>query len=493
MEAPGPTPRLSMRLRDIVQQLDPHDVVGDLARDVRAVHHDSRAVGPDDVFVAIPGSHLDGRRFVPGLRCAAVIAQGPVEAEPGVTIVTVPDARVALASTAAALHGHPATALPVIGLTGTNGKTTTAWMLESISKAAGWKACIIGTTGHRIAGRAVPATHTTPEAPVLQSLIAAARDAGCRLVAMEVSSIGLHLRRADAIPFRVAGFTSFSQDHLDHHGTMAAYLSAKLRLFTELLAPDGVAVLHDSLPAAARDVDLRGRERLLVGTSPTADLRLLEAVHDLDGVFARFSWHGAEHRLRLPLVGAHNLDNALVALGCALSAGVPLDTALAGLWRLPPVPGRLEPVRAGQPFHVFVDYAHTPDALTQVLATLRPLTDGRLTVVFGCGGDRDRGKRPLMGRAAEAGADRVVLTSDNPRSEDPEGILQQIRAGMDGPALVEVDRRMAVKRALAGARSGDVVLIAGKGHETTQTIGGEARPFHDPTVAAEILTAQEHG
>jgi len=482
-----------MRLRDIVQHFDAHDVLGDLERDVRAVHHDSRTVGPDDVFVAIPGAHHDGRRFVPGLQCAAVLTEGPVDAAPGVTVITVPDTRAALATTAAALHGHPATALPVIGLTGTNGKTTTAWMLESISKAAGWKAGIIGTTGHRIAGRAVAATHTTPEAPVLQSLLADARDAGCRLVAMEVSSIGLELRRADAIPFRVAGFTSFSQDHLDHHGTMAAYLSAKLRLFTELLAPDGVAVFHDTLPDEALAVDLDGRTRLVVGASPRADLRLLEAVHDLDGAFARFSWREAEHRLRLPLVGAHNLDNALVALGCALSAGVPLDTALAGLWRLPPVPGRLEQVPTGQPFHVFVDYAHTPDALARVLATLRPLTSGRLTVVFGCGGDRDRSKRPLMGRAAEAGADRVVITSDNPRSEDPHRILEQIRAGMDGPALVEPDRAVAIERALAAARAGDVVLIAGKGHEATQTIGGDVRPFHDPTVAAQILAAQERG
>lgn len=482
-----------MRLRDIVQQLGPHDVVGDLERDVRAAHHDSRAVGPGDLFVAIPGAHVDGRRFVPGLACAAVITEGPVQADPGVTVITVPDARSALARAAAALHDHPGATLPVIGLTGTNGKTTTASMLESIAQAAGMPACIIGTTGHRIAGRPVPTAHTTPEAPVLQALLAEARDAGCGLVAMEVSSIGLDLRRADAIPFRVAGFTSFSQDHMDHHGTMAAYLDSKLRLFTELLAPDGVAVLHDSLPAEALGVDLGGRRRLVVGASEAADLRLLEAVHGLDGAFARFTWQGGEHRLRMPLVGAHNLDNALVALGCALSIGVPMDAALAGLWRLPPVPGRLEPVPGARGFHVFVDYAHTPDALTRVLGTLRPLTPGRLSVVFGCGGDRDRGKRPLMGAAAERGADRVVLTSDNPRSEDPTVILQQIRAGMDGPALVEPDRETAIRRAISAARPGDVVLIAGKGHEATQTIGAEVRDFHDPTVAARLLAAQEAG
>lgn len=480
-----------MRLRDLVQQLGPHQAVGDLERDVRATHHDSRAVRPDDVFVAIPGARIDGRRFVPGLACAAVIAEAPVQADPGVTIIIVPDARVALARAAAALHDQPGAHLPVIGLTGTNGKTTTAWMLESISAAAGQKAGIIGTTGHRIAGRPVPAAHTTPEAPVLQALLADARDAGCGLVAMEVSSIGLDLRRADAIPFRVAAFTSFSQDHLDHHGTMEVYLQAKLRLFTELLAPDGVAVMHESLPADALGVDLGSRTRLLVGRGESADLRLLEAVHGLDGVFARFTWRGDEHRLRMPLVGDHNLDNALTALGCALALGISIEHALTGLWRLPPVPGRLEPVANSRGFHVFVDYAHTPDALARVLATLRPLTPGRISVVFGCGGDRDRTKRPLMGAAAERGADRVVLTSDNPRGEDPAAILQQIRAGMDGPALIEADREQAIRRALGAARPGDVVLIAGKGHEATQTAGGASRPFHDPTVAARVLAEQE--
>ena len=482
-----------MRLRDLVQQLGPHHAVGDLERPVRAAHHDSRSVGPDDLFVAITGATVDGRRFAPGLSCAAIVAEGPVDAEPGVTCITVPDARVALARAAAALHGHPGAALPVIGLTGTNGKTTTAWMLESIGRAAGLEVGIIGTTGHRVAGRPVPTAHTTPEAPILQGLLAEARDAGCGFVAMEVSSIGLDLRRADAVPFRVAGFTSFSQDHLDHHGTMAAYLEAKLRLLTELLAPDGVAVLHDSLPAEALGVGLGGRRRLVVGRAAGSDLRVLEAVHDLDGAFARFTWQGAEHRLRLPLVGAHNLDNALVALGCALALDLPLDRALAGLWRLPPVPGRLEPVPARGGFHVFVDYAHTPDALTRVLATLRPLTAGRLHVVFGCGGDRDRLKRPLMGAAAARGADRVVLTSDNPRSEDPAAILEQIGAGIGGPFAVEPDRERAIRRALGDARTGDVVLIAGKGHEATQTVGDRSWPFHDPTVAGRILAEQEAG
>ena len=416
-----------------------------------------------------------------------------MESEPGVAVLTVDNARTALATTAAVLHGIPGADVPVIGLTGTNGKTTTAWMLESISDAAGVAVGVIGTTGHRIAGRPGPTAHTTPEAPVLQALLAEARDAGCAFVAMEVSSIGIDLHRADAIPFRVAGFTSFSQDHLDHHGTMAAYLQSKVRLFTELLAPDGVAVLHDSLPAEVLQADIGRRTRLVVGASDQADLRLLESVHDLDGAFARFTWRGSEHRLRLPLVGDHNLDNALVALGCALSVGISMDTALAGLWRLPAVPGRLEAVREGQPFHVFVDYAHTPDALTRVLETLRPLTAGRLTVVFGCGGDRDPGKRPLMGRAAEQGADRVVLTSDNPRSEDPDLILDQIRSGMEGPALVEPDRAQAIQQALESARQGDVVLIAGKGHENTQTIGTEVRPFHYPTIAARLLAAQEGG
>lgn len=481
-----------MRLSDLVSQLGPHDVASTggralEARAVVAVHHDSRRVGGDDVFVAIPGATVDGRRFVPGLRCAAVLAEAPVDAEPDVAVIQVPDTRLALARAAAALAGHPGRDVPVIGLTGTNGKTTTAFMLEAIARAAGGTAAVIGTTGHRVAGRPVPATHTTPEAPVLQDLLVQARDAGCRLVAMEVSSIGLDLRRVDAIPFAVAGFTSFSQDHLDYHGTMEAYLAAKLRLVEELVVEDGVVVLHDGLPEAALTADLGGRRRVLVGASESADLRLLEAVHDLSGAFARFTWRGAEHRLRTPLVGAHNLDNALVALGCALGVGIPMDAALAGLYRLPPIPGRLEPVPNNAGLHVFVDYAHTPDALSSVLDTLRPLGPGRILTVFGCGGDRDRAKRPLMGAAAEAGSDRVYLTSDNPRTEDPQAILDAIVRGMRGPSVVEPDRRAAIARALRDAAPGDVVLIAGKGHEATQTIGDRVLPFHDPTVAAELL------
>jgi UDP-N-acetylmuramoyl-L-alanyl-D-glutamate--2,6-diaminopimelate ligase len=483
-----------MRLSDLVLQLGDHDVAsaGGRAlddRDVRAVHHDSRKVGPDDVFVAIPGAAVDGRRFVPGLRCAAVLTAGPVEADADVAVVHVPDPRLALARAAAALAGHPGRAVPVVGITGTNGKTTTAFMLEAIARAAGGSAAVIGTTGHRIAGRPVPTTHTTPEAPVLQDLLAQARDAGCRLVAMEVSSIGLDLRRVDAIPFAVAGFTSFSQDHLDYHGTMHAYLDAKLRLIRELVVEGGTVVLHDSLPEAALSAGLGGRTRIVVGEGPRADLRLVEAVHDLSGAFGRFSWRGEEHRLRTPLVGAHNLANALVALGCALGVGIPMDAALAGLFRLPPVPGRLEPVANTHGISIFVDYAHTPDALEAVLGTLRPLTRGRILTVFGCGGDRDAAKRPLMGAAAEAASDRVYLTSDNPRSEDPLAILDDILRGMRGPAVVEPDRRAAIARALRDARPGDVVLIAGKGHEATQTIGDRVLPFHDPTVAADLLAA----
>jgi UDP-N-acetylmuramyl-tripeptide synthetase len=481
-----------MRLTDLAHVLSPRAIAGGLDRVVAGVHHDSRAVGPDDVFVAIPGTTVDGRRFVPELNCAAVITEGPVEAQTGVTVFTVADARLALAQAAAALHGDPARSLPVIGITGTNGKTTTALMLEAIVTASGHTAGIIGTTGHRIAGRPIAATHTTPEAPVLQGLLAAARDAHCALVAMEVSSIGLTLRRADAIPFQVAAFTSFSQDHLDFHGTMGAYLDAKLRLLTELLDEGGTAVLHDQLPARVLNAALGDRRRWLVGTTPQADLRLLSAAHTVQGAQARIAWQGEEHALRLPIVGAHNVENALVAIGCALALDVPMPAILAGLAGLSPIPGRLErvdtsPGDSGSAFNVFVDFAHTPDALTQVLATLAPLCSGRLIVVFGCGGDRDAGKRPLMGAAAEAGASLVVLTSDNPRSEDPLVILDQIRAGMTSAPHVEPDREAAIRWALDQAAPGDLVLIAGKGHEATQTIGDEKRPFHDPTVAARLL------
>jgi len=500
-----------MHLADLVAALQPAAVTGALEGEVTRVVHDSRQAGPDAgpdvVFVAIRGAHSDGRRFVPGLRVAAVIADAPVQAEPGVPVIQVTNARRALAQAAALLAGQPSTRLPVIGITGTNGKTTVSFMLEAIAVAAGGTAGVIGTTGHRVAGVGVPTQHTTPEAPTIQALLARMADAGCALAAVEVSSIGLSMHRVDGTRFAAAVFTSFSQDHLDFHGSMEAYLQAKLRLFSELLAPEGTAVIWGPDPVADRVAAAAGARRVWrYGRAETAeearglDLVATDVRLGLDGAEAQVRTPMGEGELHLKLAGAHNVDNALGALGAALAVGIPLDRALAGLAGLRAVPGRLEPVPDPAGVRtVLVDYAHTPDALARTLATLRSLGPRRLLLVMGCGGDRDRGKRPAMGQVAVEGADHTWVTSDNPRSEDPAAIIAEILAGvpaalrtrLEGQAQLEVqlDRARAITAAVAAAGPGDTLLIAGKGHETTQTIGDQVLPFDDREVAAAALAA----
>ena len=475
-----------MRLADLTPHLDLRQVSGSLDTPFRRVTHDSRLAGPEDVFVAIRGAKTDGRALARELRVAAVIADGPVEVRPGVTVLQVADARRALALAAAAAAGFPGRAMPVVGVTGTNGKTTTTWLIEAIGAADGRAVGVIGTTGARIAGVAEPLGFTTPEAPVLQDLLARMRTAGCGLVAMEVSSIGLSLSRVDGIPFAVGVFTSFSQDHLDFHGTMAAYLEAKQRLFQELLAQDGTAVLCGDDPAWAAMVP-PGQRTWTYGFGDGLDIRVTDAALGLRGSTATVHTPLGSGDLSVRLPGRHNLHNALGALGAGLALGIPLPTCLDGLAALPRVPGRLDPVPVDAGFDVLVDYAHTPDALERVLATLRPLTAGRLITVFGCGGDRDRSKRPLMGAAASAGSDLVVVTSDNPRSEDPAAILAEILPGVRGEVRVEVDRRQAIALALRAAQPGDCVLIAGKGHEAVQVVGDQTLPFDDRLVAAALL------
>ena len=487
-----------MRLRQLLPFLEPLSSSGDLDRTVTAVTHDSREARADAVFVAIQGARQDGRRFAPTLDVAAVVAEGPVQVRPGVAVVQVASARRALAQAAAALAGQPGRQVPVIAVTGTNGKTSSCWMLEHIALTAGRSPGILGTTGHRLRGVPLPdgplTRFTTPEAPILQALLAQMRDAGCNLIAMEASSIGLALHRADEIPFRAAAFTSFSRDHLDFHHTEAAYLAAKQRLFTALIDPDGVAVLNGddpviaATPTRARTTwryTCRGADAEIVATAPQLSLA---------GVVAQVQTPAGSGELRLPLVGMHNLENALAVLGCALAVGISLADALRGLSSLPVIPGRLEavPGPASGP-RVFVDYAHTPDALARVLATLRPLTAGRLVTVFGCGGDRDPGKRPLMGAEAGAASDQVFVTSDNPRHEDPDAIIAEILPGVAGAAaavVVEPDRAAAIGGAIAGAGPEDVVLIAGKGHETYQIVGDVQRPFSDVAVASAALRAR---
>ena len=477
-----------MRLSDLIRHIQVSRVEGPLDVDVARVTHDSRSAGRGDVFVAIRGAKVDGRTFVPGLDVAAVIADAPVTSR--ATVIQVPDARRALAETAAALAGHPSQRVPVIGVTGTNGKTTITWMLEAIAHAHGWNAGVIGTTGNRTStpdGGSVnkKSDHTTPEAPVIQALLREMVHAGAGLVAMEVSSIGLALRRVDGIAFRAAIFTNLSRDHLDFHETMEDYRAAKARLFAELLVEGGTAVVYGSDPAHEAMRPPPGRAFWRYGLDAGFDLSASDVRTTLEGTTAAIATPAGHGTLALQLVGGHNVLNALAAVGAAIAIGIPLADCIAGLAALANVPGRLERVPNERGIHVFVDYAHTPDALVNVLDAIRSLGAQRVITLFGCGGDRDAGKRPLMGAAASAASDFVVVTSDNPRSEDPDAIIRQIVPGVTGAFAVEADRRKAIGRAIAEAAPGDVVLIAGKGHETTQTVGTAVLPFDDRLVARE--------
>ena len=475
-----------MLLSALTAQLGVVSIDGSTDRQIDRVVYDSRQAGPADLFVAIRGERVDARRFVPNLEVAAVIADGPVSARPNVTVIQVKDARAALAAAAAALEGQPGNTIPVVGVTGTTGKTTLTWMLEAIVSASGDSSGVVGTTGHRIAGTTFPASHTTPESPVLQSLLHQMVDAGCAAALMEVSSIGIVMKRVDAIPFRVAVFTNFSRDHLDFHADMDEYLAAKATLFNSLLALDGIAILNVDDPACSK-IDPGSRETWTYGMGPTADFRALALQPTVKGTHFQVATPDGQYTIFLPLIGGHNVLNALGAFAAARALNIAPESVIRGLEGLSTIPGRLEPVANTRDITVLVDYAHTPDAMKAVLESLRPLTRGRVLTVFGCGGDRDPGKRPQMGAVANAGSDWLFVTSDNPRHEDPMAIIQSVVSGIAGPHTIEPDRRAAITAAINSARGGDIVLIAGKGHETTQTTGDQTIPFDDRLVATQVL------
>jgi len=465
---------------------------------------DSRKVEIGDCFVAVRGLRADGHRFIPQAverGAVAVVAEGP-DPLPGRMVgrVLVPDTRRALGPLASAYWGHPSRTLTVVGITGTNGKTTTSYLVEALLRARGLPTGVVGTIQYLIRGAARPAGQTTPEAIELQALLAEMVAAGVRGVAMEVSSHALELYRVDGVAFDIAVFTNLTQDHLDLHGTMERYRAAKARLFELLEAggkPDPVAVLNADDPVgAAWARTLRGRV-LTFGLGPAARVRAVRHTSDLGGIALEAETPAGPLTLRSPLIGEHNVMNLLgaVAVGVALALSpAEIAPALAGVTA---VPGRFERVDAGQEFLVVVDYAHTPDALRRVLETARPLTRGRLGVVFGCGGDRDRGKRPIMGRLAAELADRVWVTSDNPRSEPPEAIVEEVVRGIVAPPAQGYtkmpERYDAIQDALRWARPGDTVVIAGKGHETYQLIAGRSLPFDDRAVARELLAQRMRG
>jgi UDP-N-acetylmuramoyl-L-alanyl-D-glutamate--2,6-diaminopimelate ligase len=479
-----------MQLVDLLAHLDVRSVRGATERTItRVTDRDEAVTGTDTCFVAVRGARVDGHDRIPAHAACAVVER-EVDVATDTTVVQVGDTRAALAALAAAIHGHPGASVPVVGITGTNGKTSTTFLLASIARAAGLVPGIIGTTGHFIGDTRLPTGHTTPDAPTTQALLARMRDAGAGLVGMEVSSIGLAARRADSLPFRAAVFTNLTRDHLDYHGTMEAYALAKARLFSDGLAEGGTAILHGADPAC-------GQMTEAVRPGSTIWTYAVGSEAHLRADLADLSWRGTRARVTTPhgigalalrVLGRHNVQNALGALGAALAVGIDLDVACAGLSACTGIPGRLQAVPNDRGFAVLVDYAHTDDALTRVLAELRLLGPRRILTVFGCGGDRDRGKRPLMGAAAAAGSDFVVVTSDNPRSEDPASIVADIVPGIgSAPYAVVLDRREAITYAIRLAGPGDIVLLAGKGHEATQIIGADVFPFDDVQVASEVL------
>ncbi len=474
-------------LADVLVDLPGAEVRGDVRVPVAEVAHRASDVVPSGLFFCVPGSRVDGHDFAADAAAAGaavLIVERwlPVE---GPTQVLVRSVREAMGPIAAAFFGTPADRMTMVGVTGTNGKTTTTYLMESVFSAAGVAPGLIGTTGARIDGEPVPFSRTTPEAPDLHRLLAQMAARGVRAVAMEVSSHGLDQFRVGGVRYRCAVFTNLTQDHLDYHSSMEEYFAAKARLFAPAMA-DVAVVNIDS--AEGRRLLTTGLPTVSYGLEREADVRAVDVETTDRGLAFRIGDVEVRSRLR----GLFNVYNCLATVATARSLDIEDAVTVRGIADLVGVPGRVEPVEEGQEFLVMVDYAHTPDSMENVLQAARPLAAGRLIVVFGCGGDRDRGKRPLMGKAATSLADLSVITSDNPRSEDPLAIIADIEPGAKeggGEYRIEPDRRTAIRAAVRGARVGDVVVIAGKGHESGQEFLDHVVPFDDRTVAGEELRA----
>ena len=501
------------RLSHLLKNVDGARIVaGDGALEIAEVRDDSRQVRPGDLFVAIPGTKQDGRKFIDDALAkgaAAILTEAAgvsVDDLAGnATLILVPSVRQAL-GIVAANRFEAASALTLTAVTGTNGKTTTTYLVEAILAAAGRKTGVIGTVGYRFGGRHKEALLTTPGALELHGNLAEMRQAGASDVVMEASSIALEQGRLAGCQFRVAALTNITQDHLDYHGTMGNYFAAKRILFHERMMPaQGVGVFFvDDAQGVAMKNEATCQTLTLTRQNRGADVAVLEQRLGADGIRARLGTPVGTLDIASPLVGEFNLDNILTAVGIVLGHGISASAIVAGLSRLRGVPGRLEAVANEAGVLCVVDYAHTPDALERALDVLRPLTKGRLICVFGCGGDRDRGKRPLMGEAAALRADIALVTSDNPRTEKPESIIAMIlegvrRAGKPERSAaelaqgqsgfhVEPDRGTAISRAVA--RVGDVVLLAGKGHEDYQIVGSEKSHFDDREIAAAAFAAR---
>src|ERR1700682_2061156 len=485
-----------MQLKILATAIPIHQLTGSLDRNVESIAYDSRRVQRNCLFGALRGEKTDGHQFIDQAieRGASVIVTEREEKQPRVTSLVVENTRTALADLAAVFYGFPATRLKMAAVTGTNGKTTTTFLIKHMCEKAGLHCGLIGTVRYEIGERVLPAIRTTPESLDLQELLAQIANAGCRAAAMEVSSHALAQERIRGLEWDVAVFTNLTQDHLDFHGTMENYFEAKAKLFTELAHQK-----KKQKPVAIINIDDRYGGQLLgkidknisvttFGMGARADFRASNYRTEFGGTSYQLDARGKSYLVRVPLIGRFNVANSMAALAAASAFGISLREAVLSLGKSPQVPGRLELVPAKRQFPIFVDYAHTPDALLNVLKTLRQLGPGRLIAVFGCGGDRDRQKRPLMGRVAAQNADYSIITSDNPRKEDPNAIISEIEKGFGSDRYEKVaERAEAIARAIALAQPRDIILIAGKGHETYQEFADHTVPFDDIQVARRAI------
>ena len=491
-----------MKLARLLDAIADYTFDGDTKIDVKGLAYDSRKVQKGDLFVAIKGHIQNGHEYFPeAIRNGAIalLAEGFKVSYGDISRVTVPDSRRALSKLAARFYGNPCDGMDIIGITGTNGKTTTSYILESIISSSGRESGVIGTINSRFQGITIPSAVTTPESLDLMRIMKKMLDHGVTHVVLEVSSHALDQGRTDDCPFSVVVFTNFSRDHLDYHNTMEGYFNAKSRLFKELRAGagrKGIAVINGDDPKGEELASLVCTEVMTYGLDRKYDVTADRISTDRKGLKAKLATPMGEIEIRSSLIGKINIYNILAATAAALALGFDLDAIGNGIASLKKVPGRMELVENARGLTVVVDYAHTPDALLKIQETLRPLTRGRLITVFGCGGNRDRGKRFEMGLVAGENSDIVFITSDNPRNEDPESIVMQAQVGVEksglaelkwpkdsmgeGPGyFIEVDRREAIKKAVSIANTNDIILIAGKGHEDYQIVGSERRFFDD--------------
>src|SRR5256886_12070159 len=489
-----------MQLKTLLAATPVREIIGPVDRAVESIAYDSRRVQRDGLFVALRGEKSDGHNFIGQAieKGATVIvaerAENPAVTGRRATRVLVENTRTALADVSARFYNFPARKLKLAGVTGTNGKTTTTFLIKHICEEAGTRCGLLGTVRYEIGERVLPAARTTPESLDLQELLSQIVNAGCRAAALEVSSHALAQERTRGIEWEVAVFTNLTQDHLDFHGTMKNYFEAKAKLFEQLAQQQ-----RKKKPIAIINIDDRYGQKLIrkidnkdsvvtFGTGLKADFRASNYRMEFGGTSYQLDARGKSYLVRVPLIGRFNVANSVAALAAANALGIGLREAVLSLAKSPQVPGRLEMVPAKRQFQVFIDYAHTPDALLNVLKTLRELEPRRLIVVFGCGGNRDREKRPQMGQVADQKSDYAIITSDNPRKEDPDKIIGEIEKGFRGNHFEKItDRAAAISHAIEIAQPRDIVLIAGKGHENYQEFADHTIPFEDLQVARRAL------